>query len=61
LPSLFPDVNFFLHRPVIAVPPLCSLKELEDGTYSLMDVLLLNQLLDLKIKLKDSKEEEVDE
>lgn len=54
LPSLFPNVNFFLHRPVLSEPPLCTLKELEDGTYSLMDVLLMNELLDLKKHLKEA-------
>ena len=42
---------------MIAEPPLCSLKELEDGTYSLMDVLLMNQLLDLKKHMKESTKE----
>ncbi len=37
-----------LHRPVISDPPMCQLKELSDGTYSIGDVLLMNELLDLK-------------
>ncbi len=28
---------------------MCTLKELEDGTYSIDDVSLMNELLDLKL------------
>jgi len=31
---------------------MCSLKELEDGTYSIQDVYLMNELLDLKQSVK---------
>lgn len=31
---------------------MCTLRELEDGTYSIDDVLLMNELLDLKQSLK---------
>ena len=44
--------------PVIAEPPMLTLKELEDGTYSLMDILLMNELLDLKRKMKESNKED---
>lgn len=30
---------------------MCSLKELQDGTYSIDDVMLMNELLDLKLSL----------
>lgn len=36
---------------------MLTLKELEDGTYSLMDILLMNQLLDLKKHMKESNKE----
>tara|TARA_B100001105_G_C22400580_1_gene449272 strand:+ start:32992 stop:33153 length:162 start_codon:yes stop_codon:yes gene_type:complete len=45
-------VDPWLHRPVIADPPLCTLKELQDGTYSIEDVLILNEILDVKNHLK---------
>lgn len=57
LPSLFPNVNFFLHRPLLAEPPLCSLKELEDGTYSLNDVALFHDVLDLKQHINSKQDE----
>lgn len=48
----YPNVNGFLHRPLLNDPPLCTLKELQDGTYSLEDVFLMHELLDLKSELK---------
>ena len=35
-------------RPVTSVPPLCTLKELQDGTYTLTDVALMNDALDVR-------------
>lgn len=35
-------------RPVTSTPPLCSLKELRDGTYDLADVALMNDALDVR-------------
>lgn len=37
-----------LWRPVINEPPLCDLKDLEDGTYNLCDLLDFHEVLDLK-------------
>ena len=51
----FPNVDVWLHRAVIVEPPLCSLHQLEDGTYSIEDVLIMNELLDLKESLKPKK------
>lgn len=36
----------WLMRPVLA--RVCTLKELQDGTYSLMDVTLMNEALDVE-------------
>ncbi len=44
-------MNSFLHRPLLTDPPMCTLKELEDGTYSIHDVDLMHELLDLKQSL----------
>ena len=49
----FPNVNAFLHRPMLSDPPMCTLKELQDGTYSIIDLTLMNELLDLKISLSN--------
>lgn len=48
---MFPSVDSFLHRPLLVEPPMCTLKELQDGTYSIDDLYLMNELLDLKINL----------
>lgn len=45
----FPSVDLFLHRPLMTDPPMCTLKELQDGTYSLYDVALMHQIADFKI------------
>jgi hypothetical protein len=44
-------VDTFLHRPMLSDPPMCTLRELQDGTYSIEDVMLMNELLDLKMSL----------
>ncbi|AGV99266.1 hypothetical protein PM1_050 [Pectobacterium phage PM1] len=49
-------MNYFLHRPVVEDSSLCTLKELQDGTYSLMDLLTFHAILDLRIKLKPEEE-----
>jgi len=45
-------VDTWLHRPVMSEPPLCSLRELQDGTYSICDVADMNEMLDLKASMK---------
>lgn len=37
-----------LWRPVVSEPQLCTLKELEDGTYSINDLMDMHEILDLK-------------
>jgi len=34
---------------------MCELKDLQDGTYSLEDIMLMNELLDLKMSMKAKK------
>ena len=33
-------------------PPMCTLAELQDGTYSINDVLLMHEVLDLKVSMQ---------
>lgn len=49
---MFPNFDGFLHGPIISNPPMCSLKELQDGTYSIDDLCMMNELLDLKAHYK---------
>jgi len=41
-----------MHRPLIIEPPMCTLKELQDGTYSIYDLSLMHEIIDFKMSLK---------
>ncbi len=45
---MFPDIDPYLHAPLIAEPPMCTLAQLEDGTYSIDDVALMNEIIEFK-------------
>ncbi len=47
----FPEIDPFLHKPLLVDPPMCTLKELEDGTYSLYDILVMHEIIDFKTYL----------
>ena len=46
--EIFPTLNGYLLKPLLVNPPLCTLKELKDGTYNLADLETMNQIIDLK-------------
>tara|TARA_R110000782_G_C14801543_1_gene411902 strand:- start:1494 stop:1649 length:156 start_codon:yes stop_codon:yes gene_type:complete len=46
---MFPNINTLLHRPLLSDPPMCSLAELQNGTYSIDDLMMMHELLDLKV------------
>lgn len=50
--SLAPNLDLFLWRPVISDPSLCSLKELDDGTYNINDLLDMHEALDLILEMR---------
>ena len=52
LAELFPSVDFYLYRGVIAQPPVCTMRELSDGSISLHDLHIIHEILDLKQELK---------
>lgn len=58
LPELFPDVDFYLHRGVISNPPLCLFSQLSDGSLSIVDLHIMHEVLDLKQRLNQGKENE---
>ena len=58
--SQFPHVNFFIHRPCMSEPPLCLLHQLDDGTYTIVDILVMHQLLDLKAQIKTDARQDDD-
>ena len=46
--SVYPELNGYLVRPLLVNPPLCTLKELKDGTYNLYDLEMLHQIIDIR-------------
>lgn len=51
-PEHYPNIDVYLHRPLLINPPMCTLRELQDGTYSIDDLAMMHEILDLKIELK---------
>lgn len=35
-------------KPLLVNPPMCTLKELQDGTYTLYDIEMMHQILEIK-------------
>lgn len=49
------EEELFLLAPVMAEPPMATMKEMEDGTYSIEDVLKMNLLLMWKADQRERK------
>lgn len=49
--KMFPNINYYLHRPVLSEPKLADLRELQDGTYSIDDLIILHDILDFKAEV----------
>lgn len=47
----YPTLDPYLHGILMTDPPMATLKELQDGTYSIEDVALMNDILDLKAEM----------
>lgn len=46
--KIYPELNGYIVRPILNDPPLCTLAELQDGTYSLYDLEKLHQIIELR-------------
>ena len=46
--SIYPELNGYLIKPLLVNPPMCTLKELSDGTYSLYDLEVMHQIIEIK-------------
>ena len=46
--EIFPELNGYLIKPLLVNPPLCTLAELQDGTYTLKDLEVLHQIIELR-------------
>lgn len=46
--AAFPEVDRYLHAPLLTEPPMCTLNQLQDGTYSIDDLHLMNEIIEYK-------------
>ncbi len=46
--KVYPKLNGYLVKPLLVNPPLCTLRELQDGTYSIYDLEMFHQILEIK-------------
>jgi len=46
--KVYPKLNGYIVKPMLVNPPLCTLKELQDGTYRLYDLEMFHQILEIK-------------
>jgi hypothetical protein len=46
--EIYPKLNGYLIRPLLASPPMCELKDLQNGVYNINDLEVMHQILDLR-------------
>jgi len=46
--QIYPELNGYLIRPLLVNPAMCTLKELKDGTYTLYDVEVMHQIIEIR-------------
>jgi len=46
--NIYPELNGYLIRPLLVNPPMCNLKELGDGTYTLYDIEMMHQIIEIR-------------
>lgn len=46
--AAYPELNGYLIRPLLVNPPMCRLSDLQDGTYSIKDLEVMHQIIDIK-------------
>lgn len=51
------NINWYLMRPVMRDPPLCTLRELKDGTYTINDLADFHEAMDEEIEYQRRAEE----
>lgn len=47
-PVLFKNIDFYIWRPCLNNPPLCSYADLKNGVYDINDLADMHELLDVK-------------
>jgi hypothetical protein len=53
--EVFPTLNGYFIRPLLASPPMCELKDLQNGEYSMKDLEIMHQILDLREHMVPTK------
>ena len=46
--DVYPELNGYLIKPLLVNPPMCTLRELQDGTYALKDVEMMHQIIEIR-------------
>lgn len=46
--SIYPELNGYLIKPLLVNPPMCQLHQLQDGTYRLVDLEVMHQIIELQ-------------
>jgi hypothetical protein len=45
---VYPELNGYLVKPLLVNPPMITLKELSDCTYTLYDIEVMHQIIEIK-------------
>lgn len=56
--KIYPELNGYMVKPLLVNPPMCQLKELQDGTYTLYDLELMHQIIEIKQHMKPASSDE---
>lgn len=46
--KVYPELHGYMIKPLLVSPPMCTLKELQDGTYNLYDLEVMHQIIEIK-------------
>ena len=46
--KIYPELSGYLIKPLLVNPPMCFLSDLLDGTYSLKDLEMMHQIIEIK-------------
>lgn len=52
-----PNLDLFLWGPVLFTPQLCQLRELQDGTYNINDLMDMHEAMKLMNKVREKCQE----
>ena len=50
--NIYPELHGYLIKPLLVSPPMCQLHQLKDGTYSLVDLEKMHQIIEIRQHMK---------